>query len=171
MTPTASILNPSPPRARRRHPCLTFSPLAWLKLKYFCHAGSTEVGGFGITAAEDLLYIEDFATVRQQVSPITVRFFDDAVANFFDQCVDAGLQPKRFSRVWLHTHPGDSVTPSSTDEETFARVFGIATGPHVHSRPFGQHSGSTGLPYRAAWAVSPSCHRGLGGVANSSRRE
>jgi proteasome lid subunit RPN8/RPN11 len=166
MTPTASNLTPSPSRVRRRHPCLTFSPLAWLKLKYFCHAGSTEVGGFGIAAEEDLLYIEDFATVRQQVSPMTVRFFDDAVADFFDQCVDAGLQPKRFSRVWLHTHPGDSVTPSSTDEETFARVFGNCdwalmfilgrTGnTHArlafHTEPYGQFL----LPVTVDWEAWP----------------
>jgi hypothetical protein len=37
---------------------LIFSPRAWLKLQYFCHAGDTEVGGFGIAAADDCLYLE-----------------------------------------------------------------------------------------------------------------
>ena len=52
-----------------------------------------------------------------------MAFDDDAVADFFDQQVDAGKKPEQFARVWLHTHPGDSPYPSSTDEETFARVF------------------------------------------------
>src|SRR5258706_9578388 len=107
-----------------RRPRLTFAPLAWLKLQYLCHAGDTEVGGFGVTAHDDLLYVEDFVTVAQDVSSVSVRFRDDAVADFFETSVDAGLTPDRFARVWLHTHPGSSVTPSGTDETTFAQVFG-----------------------------------------------
>src|SRR4051812_9818950 len=47
-----------------------------------------------------------------------------AVANFFDDQVDAGRRPESFGRLWLHTHPGNSPEPSITDEETFSRVFG-----------------------------------------------
>ena len=46
------------------------------------------------------------------------------MAEFFDRCVDRGLALQRFARIWCHTHPGSSVTPSGTDEETFARCFG-----------------------------------------------
>jgi proteasome lid subunit RPN8/RPN11 len=107
-------------------PCrLTFSPLAWLKLQYFCHTGDTEVGGFGISSERDLLYIEDFITVRQETTAISVGFLDNAVADFFDACVDRGLTIQQFSRVWCHTHPGDLATPSSLDEATFARCFGM----------------------------------------------
>lgn len=117
---------PRTPYRRSLEPpqALTFAPLAWLKLQRFCHCGDTEIGGFGVSAAEDLLYIEDFVTVRQQVSPVTVRFEDAAVADWIDRCVDRGLPISRCARIWLHTHPGASVTPSDTDEETFARVFG-----------------------------------------------
>jgi len=62
---------------------LTFAPLAWLKLQYFCHAGPTEIGGFGITAENDLLHVLEFVTVRQRVSAVTVRFDDQAIADFF----------------------------------------------------------------------------------------
>ena len=31
---------------------------------------------------------------------------------------------ERIARIWVHTHPGDSASPSGTDEETFARCFG-----------------------------------------------
>jgi hypothetical protein len=113
-----------PLRLYRALPCLTFAPLAFLKLQYFCHAGPTEVGGFGIAAAADPLYVEDFVTVDQRVTPTAVRFDDNAVADFFDACVDRGLPVERFGRLWCHTHPGASVAPSLTDEETFARCFG-----------------------------------------------
>lgn len=103
---------------------LVFAPLAWLKLQYLCHAGPTEVAGFGLTAADDPLYVEDVLVVRQRATPVTVAFDDAAVADLFDAMADAGVPPARFARVWLHTHPGASVTPSSTDEATFARAFG-----------------------------------------------
>jgi len=55
---------------------------------------------------------------------VFVSFDDEAVADYFDQQVDAGLRPDQFGRIWVHTHPGDCPQPSPTDEETFARVFG-----------------------------------------------
>jgi hypothetical protein len=108
-------------------PCpdrLFFTPLVWLKLQWFCHTGHTEIGGFGISAEHNPLYVEDFVVVKQYVSPVTVRFDDEAVAGLFDELVDRGLQPHRFGRIWIHTHPGESPLPSPTDEETFARCFG-----------------------------------------------
>jgi hypothetical protein len=105
-------------------PSLVFSPLAWLKLQLFLHAGDTEVGGFGISSEHDLLYVEDFETVKQAVTIVSVKFEDQAVADYTDACVDAGMGPQRFLRIWCHTHPGESPNPSMTDEETFGRVFG-----------------------------------------------
>ena len=115
------MISPLEPRAGRT---LVFAPLAWLKLQYFCHAGGTEIGGFGISDAADLLRVADFVPLRQRSTAVTVAFDDDAVADFVDACVDAGLPQDRFFRVWIHTHPGASVQPSLTDEETFSRVFG-----------------------------------------------
>lgn len=54
----------------------------------------------------------------------SVSFDDEAVADLFDMQVDVGRKPEQFARVWLHSHPGNSPTPSATDEETFRRVFG-----------------------------------------------
>ena len=103
---------------------MRFSPTAWAKLLYFRDRQGTEIGGFGITRADDLLFVEEFVTVKQDVSVASVAFDDNAVADFFDVQVDAGRKPEQFARAWLHTHPGDSPHPSGTDEETFARVFG-----------------------------------------------
>lgn len=87
-------------------------------------AGPTEIGGFGISAPGDSLLIEDVCLVKQTCDWASVAFDDDAVAEFFDDQVDRRRRPAEFGRVWVHTHPGDSPSPSWTDEETFARVFG-----------------------------------------------
>lgn len=91
---------------------------------YLRDLGDTEVGGFGIARSDDLLLIDDFQLVQQECTAVTVAFDDAAVADLFDEQVDAGLHPQQFSRVWIHTHPGNSPEPSSVDEETFERVFG-----------------------------------------------
>ena len=122
---------------------LRFTTTAWAKLLYFRDRGQTEIGGFGISAVDDLLLMEDFVTVKQDVTVASVSFDDEAVADFFEDQVDAGRKPEQFARVWLHSHPGDSPQPSSIDEETFKRVFGkcqwavmfiVARGGKSHAR-------------------------------------
>ena len=103
---------------------LRFSPYAWAKLLFFRDRGPTEIGGFGITPVDDLLYVEDFITVKQSATGAGVTFEDGAVGEFMDDQVDAGRQPAQVLRVWCHTHPGSSPEPSCVDEETFSRVFG-----------------------------------------------
>jgi len=83
-----------------------------------------EVGGFGITEADDLLFVTDFVLVKQKVSGVSVSFVDESVADFFEDQVEAGRKPEQFARIWLHTHPGNFHEPSMTDEATFTRVFG-----------------------------------------------
>jgi hypothetical protein len=104
-------------------PNLRFTPTAWAKLLFLRDYGETEVGGFGITAHDDLLLIEDIRLVKQACTWAYVAFEDIAVADFFDEQVDAGRRPEQFARIWIHTHPGDCPQPSAMDEETFARVF------------------------------------------------
>jgi proteasome lid subunit RPN8/RPN11 len=105
---------------------LRFSPTAWAKLLFLRDAGDTEIGGFGISTADDLLYVKDVELVQQTCTWVHVEFADEAVANFFDDQVDAGRRPEEFGRIWVHTHPGNSPEPSGTDEATFDRVFGGA---------------------------------------------
>lgn len=116
-------LRATPPERAGAGP-LVYSPLAWLKLQFLCHTGPTEVAGFGLSRPDDPLYLEDILVVRQRCTTVTVALDDAAVADLFDAMADAGMAPSRFARVWVHTHPGVSVTPSSTDEATFARAFG-----------------------------------------------
>lgn len=103
---------------------LRFSPTAWAKLLFLRDAGDTEIGGFGIAPADDLLFVEDIRLVKQTCTWITASFDDQSIAEFFDNQVDQGRKPQEFFRLFLHTHPGNSPEPSVTDEETFARVFG-----------------------------------------------
>ena len=116
-------------RWKRRQPkrsnrVLRFTPYAMAKLLYLRDIGPTEVGGFGISNANDLLLVEDIQLVKQECTMVSVEFDDGSVADFFDQQVDAGRQPEQFARIWIHTHPGASPSPSGTDEDTFDRCFG-----------------------------------------------
>ena len=122
---------------------LRFSPTAWAKLLFLRDLGDTEVGGFGIAAADDLLYVTDVQLVRQICTSASVEFDDQSVADFFDRQVDAGFALARCARIWLHTHPGNSAEPSLTDENTFWRVFHrtdwalmfiLARGGHTSAR-------------------------------------
>jgi hypothetical protein len=123
-------LNPKKFHRRMTHrrenlrPRLRFNPLAWAKLLFFRDLGPTEVGGFGVSSAADLLYVDDVVLIRQDCSPVTVAFDDDDVAEYFDRQIDADRRPEQFARIWIHTHPGTSAEPSGVDEETFGRVFG-----------------------------------------------
>ncbi len=120
--------NNKQPTQQKQHkfstPILRFSPTAWSKLLYFRDRGSTEIGGFGITSADDLLFVEDFQTLKQDVTVASVSFEDEAIADFFEDQIDKGRKPEQFGRIWLHSHPGDSPNPSTVDEKTFNRVFG-----------------------------------------------
>ena len=62
--------------------------------------------------------------VKEIRDRLVVEFDDQAVADFFDEQVDAERRPEQFGRIWVHTHPGNSPQPSGTDEKTFERVFG-----------------------------------------------
>jgi len=91
-------------RRKTQRPTLRFSPYAWAKLLFLRDRGETEVGGFGVSAEDDLLLVEDVRLIGQQTTTVSVEFDDEAVADFFDEQVDAGLPPERFFRLWLHTH-------------------------------------------------------------------
>src|SRR5438874_6572388 len=93
-------------RVLRRPTVLRFSPTAWAKLLFLRDAGESEIGGFGIAPADDLLFVEDVELVKQTCTWITADFDDDSVADFFDDQVDAGFRLEQFARLFMHTHPG-----------------------------------------------------------------
>jgi hypothetical protein len=116
-------MNNNQAKIPRNPSTLRFSPTAWAKLLFLRDLGETEIGGFGISANDDLLLIEDVVLVAQTCTWVHVEFDDSAVAEYFERHVEAGRRPENFARIWIHTHPGRSAEPSSTDEATFRRVF------------------------------------------------
>ncbi|MEK6248330.1 MAG: hypothetical protein N2C12_09140 [Planctomycetales bacterium] len=105
-------------------PTLRFTPYAWAKLLFLRDYGNSEVGGFGITSADDLLLVEEIQLISQDCTIATVKFDDESVADFFDEQVEQGRKPEQFARIWIHTHPGNCADPSHVDEQTFDRSFG-----------------------------------------------
>lgn len=103
---------------------LKFSAYAWAKLQYVLRATKNEVGMFGISLKEDPLSIIDLAILKQKVTSASVEFDQEGIANFYDDCIDKGMNINQYSRVWIHTHPSGIYSPSSTDEKTFLDTFG-----------------------------------------------
>ena len=115
------------PTRNKDYPVLTglrFSPGAWAKLLYMLHAGHTEVAGFAVSDPDDLMLIVDFQTVKAECSAAYVEFDDDALADYSLSGVEQGMRPEQYFRIWIHTHPGSSPNPSSTDETTFRECLG-----------------------------------------------
>jgi len=106
------------------NPVLRFTPYAWGKLLFMRNRSEMEVGGFGITSRDNLLLVEDLILPKQKVSCGGVDFDDEGIRDYFNQMVDQDREPEQFGRIFIHTHPGNSPSPSSTDEETFLQVFG-----------------------------------------------
>ncbi|MEQ8788821.1 MAG: hypothetical protein RIC55_21090, partial [Pirellulaceae bacterium] len=61
---------------------------------YLRDCGDTEIGGFGISAAGDPLLVTYLRLVSQRCTPLSVKFDDEAVADFFDEQVDLGRNPE-----------------------------------------------------------------------------
>ena len=141
---------------KTRSHVLRFTPYAMAKLLFLRDIGPTEVGGFGISGADDLMLVEDIQLVEQVCSAVSVEFDDASVADYFDSQVDMGRKPDQFARIWIHTHPGASPTPSGTDEQTFDRCFGGVDWSVMYI--LAQEGNSYA---RARFNVGPGCDRRL----------
>ena len=72
-----------------------------------------------ITKPDDPLFVTDFCFLPQECSSVNTDFDTEAQNNWVEDQMESGLSPESFSRVWTHTHPGQSASPSGTDWETF----------------------------------------------------
>lgn len=100
-------------------PEVWFTPYVWAKMAFLRDVGETEVTGFAETSPDDPMYCVDFHLVKQTASVADAEMDDDGIAEFFDKMIVDGKSPLNFTRIWMHTHPGNSATPSNVDEETF----------------------------------------------------
>lgn len=102
---------------------LSFTPRAWAKVSYLRDRGGSEVSGMGISSTDDPFLIIDFRLIKQYSCSTFTEFDDTALANFVeDMVIDEKIPPQRCMRVWIHTHPNMSPSPSGHDESTFKRV-------------------------------------------------
>lgn len=109
---------------RTYKPSVTFNVYAYCKLLWLRDRGNTEVGFYGICRdPKHPLYVDDIRMVRQSCTSASVKFDPEAVADFFDDMAQLGLQTFQYARLWMHTHPGASCQPSHDDEDTFSKSF------------------------------------------------
>ena len=113
-----------------------FAKLLWFRKN--CHENNVldtkyvksdflEVSLMGVSQSDEgdgLLNIEDFICVPQECSTGLTEPTDEGMALYFEEMMlDKNIMPNRCGRVWAHTHPGISPTPSGTDRETFSKWF------------------------------------------------
>lgn len=96
-----------------------FSPYAFQKVIYMRDKGGTEVSGFCITDSHAKDLVVDFQLVKQTCTSVTTDMDKDGLSDFIETMADQDISPGECMRVWLHTHPGSSPSPSGTDEKTF----------------------------------------------------
>jgi len=121
-----TYLNTKPYEAKPKPNFLRFSAYAWAKLEFWRKKAKTEVGCFGLSLETSPLTVFDVQIVKQKSSIAYTEFDDAAIADYFEDMVKLEYRPAEFARIWIHTHPGGSASPSSKDEETLKRCFGGA---------------------------------------------
>lgn len=102
---------------------LRFTAYAWAKLIWMRDRGDTEVAGYGITATEDPLLVTDFVLVKQECTGASFDLDPDDGAEHAERMMDKGIPPWACMNILCHTHPGNSPTPSGTDEKNFVKAF------------------------------------------------
>jgi proteasome lid subunit RPN8/RPN11 len=95
---------------------------AWNKWRWMTRK-PTEVGGFGISKADNYALITDIALVPQIANTASIDFDDAGLVTYVQAQAEAGLSPLQSFRVWFHTHPSNSAEPSATDWETCNKSF------------------------------------------------
>jgi proteasome lid subunit RPN8/RPN11 len=98
---------------------LQVSADAFAKLVRCRDTHDTEVGGWFVSdSLDNLLYVSDFQTVKQTVTTTTVEFDDDDMTDYISRMSEQEIWPAMCQKIWVHTHPGNSSSPSGTDWNT-----------------------------------------------------
>ena len=102
---------------------LRFNLYAWRKMCFIRDLGSTEVSFLAVSRKDDLGLVVDVRMPYQTGHSAYTEFDESRLADFFEDMVDEGFHPEEFGRIWCHTHPGASASPSGKDENTFKTEF------------------------------------------------
>lgn len=105
---------------------LRFTAYSYAKLIYWRDLGQTEIGCYGLTETDDPLLITDLRMIKQTCSSVSVDFDKEDSIKFVEEMTDKGIPLWQTQRIFIHTHPGDSPSPSGADEENFRDNFSIA---------------------------------------------
>jgi hypothetical protein len=125
--PTATKTLARPPRwespaSKPLTPTLRFNAYAWAKFNYLRDLDESEVFCFGITDPDDPMLVTDLWLPKQEVTSASAEIDEDDLAKRIeDMATRAPISS--FLRIWLHTHPGNSATPSSVDRDTQETIF------------------------------------------------
>lgn len=102
---------------------LRFTAYAWAKLIWMRDRGETEVAGYATTSTDDPLLVTDFRLVKQKCTPVSFDLDPDDLTKDVEHTLDMGLSPWQTHNILCHSHPGDSPSPSLTDEKNFVKAF------------------------------------------------
>lgn len=103
---------------------ILFSPVAYQKLRYFLNnKDDVEIAGFGQTSPEYPEVIIDFHLVGQIAEPVDVTMTEDGIQDYVDKMSDLDVPMNECFRIWIHTHPTFSTSPSAQDIKTFQELY------------------------------------------------
>lgn len=105
---------------------LSFKASAYAKLIWFRDYKDIEICGFGMSTKENPLLVYDFILAPQIGSGTRTDFDTDKLADFEIDMAEKGYDPVEWERIWVHTHPSMSASPSGPDEENLEEVYGKA---------------------------------------------
>ena len=105
-------------------PTLVLTGYAYQKLAYWeSLSGHDEVSCFGIALHDERpLRINELYLPDQEVTTVSTDPTEEGLAKMHDECGLLNLNPRQFSRVWIHTHPFKS-SPSQVDYTTCREQF------------------------------------------------
>ncbi len=69
------------------------------------------------------MLVEDLLLIKQKVTCVTIDYDDNDLNRLLYEMDQQKIPNEQFLRVWIHTHPGSSATPSGTDESTFNSIY------------------------------------------------
>lgn len=152
------------PIQRPSYAAVRFTAYSWAKFNYLRDLDDAEVSCFGITDEDDTLLVRDLWVPKQSVSVATVDIDDEGFAEAVER-MGRNAPPHTFTRIWLHTHPGDSAMPSSTDRKTQTTTFStmdwhvmgiLAQGGQTHAEmswwgPHGKSRLTSIIPFEIDW--------------------
>ena len=128
-----------------------FSPTAYAKVVWLLRNVKDETAAMGIVDPNNKWRIIDIEIVEQESSACEVELLN--LPDFALEMEQRGYDMEQCMRVWIHTHPGASCTPSNTDETTFDNL--LSAYPYFGMIIFGRELDAYA---KVGYRVGPPCN-------------